>query len=181
MAESQPDLWIFAYGSLMWRPDFDFVQRQRAHLVGYRRALCIRSHVYRGTIAIPGLVFGLDRGGTCTGVAFQIAPSAATATLDAVRQRELVTGVYIEMEAEVQLEDGHWVGAIAYAADPTHEQYAGRLTTADQIEAVRRATGIAGPNLDYVLNTRDHLTMLGVEDDDLNTLCAALADCEDLI
>ena len=90
MAETQPDLWIFAYGSLMWRPDFDYAERHRADL-GYRRALCIYSHHYRGTPDRPGLVFGLDRGGSCIGVAFLIASEERARTLEAVRLRELVT------------------------------------------------------------------------------------------
>lgn len=174
MAETQPDLWIFAYGSLMWRPDFAFAESRRAHLAGYRRSLCILSHVYRGTTERPGLVFGLDQGGDCVGVAFRIAPADRAKTLEAVRLRELITSVYREADACVLLDDGRAVNAITYVADHTHDQYAGSLAIDDAIRIVRDASGISGSNADYVLNTQVHLRDLGVEDGDLDRLCAAL-------
>lgn len=174
MAETQPDLWIFAYGSLMWRPDFAFAESRRAHLAGYRRSLCILSHVYRGTAERPGLVFGLDRGGECVGVAFRIAPADRARTLEAVRLRELITSVYREADAGVLLDDGRVVNAITYVADHTHEQYAGSLSIEESIRIVSLASGISGSNLDYVLNTQAHLRDLGVEDGNLDRLCAAL-------
>lgn len=174
MAETQSDLWIFAYGSLMWRPDFPFAESRRARLEGYRRSLCIHSHVYRGTVERPGLVFGLDQGGQCIGVAFRIAPTDRAATLEAVRLRELITSVYRETAAKILLADGRTVDAITYVADHTHEQYAGSLAIEDAIRIVRNASGISGSNLDYVLNTQAHLHELGVEDVNLDRLCAAL-------
>ena len=174
MAADRLSLWIFAYGSLMWRPDFEFVERHRAALGGYHRALCIRSHHYRGTVERPGLVFGLDEGGACVGVAFHIAPDRAAATLEAVRRREMITGVYREIEVRVSLADGRSVSAVAYAADRNHAQYAGRLAARDILEIVRQSEGASGTNLDYVRNTQAHLLDLGVEDPDLAALCAEL-------
>lgn len=175
MAGPPLPLWIFAYGSLMWRPGFRFAERERATLHGHHRALCIWSHHYRGTVAAPGLVFGLDRGGSCTGVAYRIEDPDAPAVLAYVRDRELVTDVYLETMAPTALADGRTVEAMAYMADPDHEQYAGRLDRNRVIAAVRRAAGVAGPNLDYVLNTEAHLADLGVVDPELSALCAALA------
>ena len=174
MAESQAELWIFAYGSLMWRPDFRFAESLRAVVTGYRRALCIRSHVYRGTAERPGLVFGLDRGASCTGVAYRIPAEDVEATLDAVRVRELVLSVYREVVVPAELADGRNVQAIAYVADPGHPQYAGPLPERDLVAIVRRAEGDAGRNLDYVLNTQAHLAALGVHDPELFSLCRAL-------
>lgn len=180
MAETQPDLWIFAYGSLMWRPDFTYVERHRARIAGYHRALCIRSHIYRGTPERPGLVFGLDRGGSCVGVAFLIAPTDRARVLEAVRLRELVTSVYREAEAAVMLYDGRTVTAITYVADPAHEQYVGTLPFDETLRVVRAAEGIAGRNLDYVLNTRAHLDEIGADDDpDLVRLSQALKQPSD--
>lgn len=174
MAETQPDLWIFAYGSLMWRPDFSFSERHRARIDGYRRALCIYSHHYRGTEDHPGLVFGLSAGGTCTGIAYRIAPADRDAVLEAVRIRELITSVYLEITAPVLLDSGQTVTAITYVADADHPQFAGDLSQDKMLQIVLTAEGVAGRNVDYVWNTQRHLVELGVDDPDLSRLCAAL-------
>src|SRR3954468_20431888 len=110
----EEDLWVFAYGSLMWRPGFSYVERTPARLIGYHRALCVLSHVHRGTPERPGLVLGLDRGGRCHGVAFRVAASEAAATLAYLREREQVTSVYIERGLPVRLRDGGEIRALAY-------------------------------------------------------------------
>ncbi|MEL7030355.1 MAG: gamma-glutamylcyclotransferase, partial [Pseudomonadota bacterium] len=91
----EPD-WVFGYGSLMWRPDFDYLERQSALLFGYHRAFCIYSVHHRGRPEKPGLVFGLDRGGACRGVAFRLAPDARSEIFEQLRAREQVTSVYLE-------------------------------------------------------------------------------------
>lgn len=179
MAETQPDLWIFAYGSLMWRPDFAFAERRRAQVDGYHRALCIFSHHWRGTPERPGLVFGLDAGGTCTGIAYRIAPEARGPVLAAVRERELVTNVYRELDTSVRLDTGVMVAAVTYVADRAHPQYAGTLPYADMLGIVRGAVGVAGCNGDYVRNTQAHLVALGVDDPALARLCRDLERLQD--
>ena len=168
------NLWIFGYGSLMWRPDFAFAARHRARLSGYHRALCISSNHYRGTHDRPGLVLGLDRGGSCVGLAFRIAPTLAEATHAAVRARELISNVYDEVQAEVLLEDGHRVRAITYVANRTHAQYAGKLDRETVIARVRHCAGVGGPNVDYVRNTVEHLKTLGVADARLASIITAI-------
>ncbi len=158
------EVWIFAYGSLMWRPDFAFEERRRAQVFGFHRSLCIYSHHYRGTPARPGLVLGLDRGGSCIGLCFRIAAEAALATLDAVRRRELVTEVYLEITAPVRLDDGRRRMATTYVADRSHPQYAGALPPAEVLRLVRQGIGVAGSDLDYVRNTEAHLRDLGIAD-----------------
>ena len=75
------DLWVFGYGSLIWRPGFEFLERVPARLIGEHRALCVYSFVHRGTPEKPGLVLGLDRGGACRGIAFRVAEKKRTATI----------------------------------------------------------------------------------------------------
>lgn len=166
--------WIFAYGSLMWRPDFDAVETVRARLAGYHRSLCIHSHHYRGTPERPGLVLGLDRGGSCVGLAFRVAAEAWAEVLDAVRRREMVTGVYRELTVRILLADGRTVPAVTYAADRAHAQYAGKLSRAAVLDQVRHGAGVAGPNLDYVRNTYRHLLDLGFADANLGWIVAAI-------
>jgi len=158
------DLWVFGYGSLMWRPGFAPAETRRARLPGYRRALCVRSYVHRGTRERPGLVLGLDRGGACVGLVFRVAEPEAEAVLAYLRERELVTHVYLERRLRVVLEDGRQVTAVTYVADRAHEQYAGMLTAEAAAVAVRGAFGISGDNVDYVVNTVAHLRELGIRD-----------------
>ncbi len=164
IATPDRELWIFAYGSLMWRPDFPFEEQRRARIFGFHRALCIYSHHYRGTVERPGLVLGLDRGGSCVGLCFRIAAEAAAATLEAVRTRELVTGVYAEIAAPVRLDDGRRLMAVTYVARRRHSQYAGALPSEELRRLVRQGVGVAGSDIDYVRNTHRHLIELGIED-----------------
>ena len=158
------DFWVFGYGSLMWRPGFAHVETRRAHLYGYRRALCIRSYVHRGTVERPGLVLGLDRGGSCVGLAFRVPGELRDEVIGYLRARELVTSVYLERELPVRLEGGGAAVAIGYVVDRTHEQYAGRLDVEEAAGSVNGAAGQSGANEDYVRSTVEHLQALGIRD-----------------
>lgn len=169
------DLWVFGYGSLMWRPGFSFVERRHAHLYGYHRSLCIFSHVHRGTPENPGLVLGLDRGGRCHGVAFRVEGREVEATVRYLREREQATAVYLERRLPVRLDDGRAVTAMAYVADRKHEQYAGRLSFDDVLALVRRGEGVSGRNPDYVRSTHEHLLGMGLSDPLLRRITEVLS------
>ncbi|MGZ2452010.1 cation transport protein ChaC [Rhizobium ruizarguesonis] len=128
------EFWVFGYGSLMWNPGFEFMERSEALVYGYRRSLCVRSFVHRGTRDNPGLVLGLDRGGACRGMAFRISPEKWKEVIDYLRARELVTNVYLERRVRLQLAGRRRVEAVAYIIDREHEQYAGAL---DALAAAR--------------------------------------------
>jgi cation transport protein ChaC len=166
--------WVFGYGSLIWRPGFAFRRSERALLRGAHRSLCIYSHTYRGTPELPGLVFGLARGGSCGGMAFAVDDALWPETLAYLRERELVSGVYREAMRPVRLAGGTMVEALAYLVDAAHPQYAGGLELAEQLRLVRRGRGNSGANIDYVLNTAAHLRQLGIRDRGLEALAAAL-------
>src|ERR1051325_8279728 len=100
---SEHDLWVFGYGSLMWRPGFDFIEQLPARLIGEHRALCVYSFDHRGTPEKPGLVLGLDRGGACRGIAFRVAPERRERTIQYLREREQTTNVYREVMRSVWL------------------------------------------------------------------------------
>ncbi len=158
------EFWVFGYGSLMWNPGFEFVESAQGRLHGYRRSLCVRSWVHRGTQEYPGLVLGLDRGGSCLGMAFRIRPEDEDAVTDYLRRRELVTHVYLERRLPVRLSDGRRVTALTYVIDRQHIQYAGSLDVAHAAEVVAVARGQSGPNDAYVLNTLTHLREMGIRD-----------------
>ena len=177
-ADLQGDLWVFGYGSLMWRPGFCYAERRRATLNSWHRSLCIYSHVYRGTPEQPGLVLGLDHGGECHGAAFRVEGAFRTATTRYLREREQVTTVYLERTVLIVLETGEKIPALTYVADRQHPQYAGQLDRSSMLELVRSGMGISGKNADYVTETNDHLVAIGVRDPDLEWLSARLREAE---
>src|ERR1700754_5182427 len=128
------DLWVFGYGSLMWRAGFAYVEKAQARLVGEHRALCVYSFVHRGTPEKPGLVLGLDRGGACQGLAFRVTATRRAETILYLREREQVTSVYFERLRAVWLKGDakRRVAALVYVVDRSHPQYAGRLSLDDQ-------------------------------------------------
>jgi cation transport protein ChaC len=174
MAADMDEFWVFGYGSLMWNPGFRFEEKWTARAFGYRRSLCVHSWVHRGTERRPGLVLGLDHGGSCIGTAFRVAPAEKADVLDYLRERELVTRVYKERTMPVQLADGRRVPALAYVTDRSHVQYAGTLTAAEAAATVAVAAGKSGPNSDYVLNTLAHLREMGIRDHWLEEVAASL-------
>jgi cation transport protein ChaC len=170
------DVWVFAYGSLMWRPGFAFLERVPARLLGAHRALCVLSHVHRGTPERPGLVLGLDRGGTCRGIAYRAAAAERAATLAYLRAREQVTMVYRECIRPVILL-GHperRVRAVCFMVDRGHPQYAGRLDLPTQLHHVRHGHGQSGANRDYVLETVREIEAQGCRDFGLHLLAERL-------
>lgn len=173
------DFWVFGYGSLIWRPGFAHIEAHRARLYGYRRTLCIYSEIYRGTVERPGLVLGLDSGGSCLGMAFRIAEDAADDVLDYLRKRELITNVYLEKWLSIVLDDGRKVEAVVYVADRYHSQYAGALTGERAADIVAHAVGEAGPNVDYVASTVAHLRQMRVRDQQLEHICDLVAAAKD--
>ena len=172
------ELWVFGYGSLMWRPGFPFIEAQPALLKGAHRALCVYSIVHRGTHAEPGLVLGLDRGGACRGVAFRVAAGAEEETVAYLREREQVTDVYVEAVRPIRLLDGSGrvLKALTYLVDRNHSQYAGGLPLEAQIRIVRGGKGQAGGNVEYVMKTLRHLQEAGVHDPLLSDTAAHLTE-----
>jgi cation transport protein ChaC len=175
-AHGGEDLWVFAYGSLMWRPDFPFVDRVEARLFGAHRALCVYSFVHRGTPERPGLVLGLDHGGTCRGVAYRVTATARDATVAYLREREQVTSVYRECVRPVWLERQpvQRVPALCYLVDRGHAQYAGRLSLERQLHHIRQGHGQSGANRDYVIATITALEQLGYRETQLHLLAERL-------
>lgn len=171
-AAQKPDLWVFAYGSLMWFSGFAYEEAVRATLTGWRRCFCIYSVHYRGTPQRPGMVLGLDRGGACTGIAYRIRPEDRAATLAYLRKREQVTGVYREALVPVTLHTARHeeVLAVAYLVERAHPSYAGRLPIGVQARLILRGRGLSGVNLDYFVNTYANLAELRIAEPEFRRL-----------
>ena len=168
--------WLFAYGSLMWQTDFPFKEQHLATIYGYHRALCIYSWTYRGTEQNPGLVFGLDEGGTTQGIVFKISTEDVAEVYEKIHAREMVSNVYQPEWVSCHLDDGAdtTVQALAYVADHSNQQYAGALSDDDTVRLVHAGHGNAGPCTDYVLNTDAHLREIGVCDPMLQRIAGKL-------
>jgi cation transport protein ChaC len=169
---SRVDLWIFAYGSLMWNPGFPFRQWAPALVYGYHRALCIASDRWRGTPRRPGLVLGLERGGACRGIAFKVSRRDVGNVLDELWAREIRRHAYRPCLVRTRLPE-HEVHALTFIADSAQAGYAGPLSVAETAVRVANCRGLRGPNLEYLMRTVGHLAELGVRDHFLHCVLAA--------
>ncbi len=165
-------MWVFGYGSLMWEPGFAYADRVLGRLDGWHRSFCMRSIHHRGTVEKPGLVLALDAatGAACNGVAYSVRAEDSDATLDYLRERELISSAYLERTLPLALTDGRTVEAVTYVIDPDHVQYCGGLALEEQAGIIATAVGGRGPNTDYLWNTAEHLHELGIADPDLDWL-----------
>jgi glutathione-specific gamma-glutamylcyclotransferase len=170
-SEAEHCRWVFGYGSLMWRPGFEYLRVRPAKLSGFHRRLCVFSHHYRGTTEKPGLVLGLDRGGSCSGVAYEVADENWPQVLAYVRKREMITGVYREIVKTVFVKDlAKPVTALTYAVNRNHEQCAPEMSVEETMAYVAQGHGLSGSCSEYVKNTIQHLRDLGVYDTRLEKL-----------
>lgn len=166
--------WVFGYGSLIWRPGFEFATAEKVVLDGLHRSLCIYSHRYRGTPQKPGLVFGLEPDGVCHGTAFEVDSKNWATVCAYLWEREQVTGVYVPVVKSLKFEDGREAKGLTFMADVSHSQYVGGLSFLDQAHLVKHAHGERGSNIDYVLKTMEQLEALDIADEDLNAICQLL-------
>jgi len=171
-------VWVFGYGSLIWNPAFHFTERRTGTIYGYHRRFCLWTHLGRGCPERPGLVLGLERGGSCRGVAFHIAPGAIDSELEIVWRREMLSGAYVPRWVPVRTAQGP-VRAITFVINHAHERYA-RLLPEDRVaEVIASARGYLGPCADYLVNTVDHLAELGIHDRPLERLRARVLELTD--
>ena len=172
-ARHPSDYWVFGYGSLMWDPGFAHDAVHPARLVGYHRQFCLYSYRYRGTTERPGLVLGLDRGGSCRGVVYRVPPAAVAATKAYLWARELDDYAYLPKLLTVR-HPGGAVRAQVFVVDRTQPQYASGLDTDAIARIIARGVGARGSNRDYLDNTLAHLRTLGIVDRGLERVAARL-------
>jgi cation transport protein ChaC len=161
--------WVFGYGSLMWDPGFPHDAAHPALLVGYHRRFCLYSKRYRGTSERPGLVLGLDRGGSCRGVVYRVPDAAVAATKAYLWERELDDYAYKPKLLGVRHADGV-VRAQAFVVDRQKPQYAGALDDEAIARLIAAGIGQRGRNRDYLDSTIAHLRALGIRDRGLERL-----------
>jgi cation transport protein ChaC len=161
----QKDLWVFAYGSLMWNPAINFRERRRGVLKGYSRRLDLWMRGGRGSPDCPGLMLGLEKGGTAEGVAMLLPADAADAEyeLSLVWQREMFTSVYLPQWVDVETDKGT-VRAVTVISNTEHDMYAGQLPEDRIASIVKSATGVLGSNADYLTQTIASMKSLGLRD-----------------
>jgi cation transport protein ChaC len=166
-------LWIFGYGSLVWKPEFDFDRRVPARVYGYHRKLCLRSIRYRGTAEHPGVVAGLDRGGCCAGIAYRMPAAAVHGQLPQLWEREMFMGSYAARWLQARrLDGGGGVRALAFVVVRGARNYCGRLSEAELVGILATARGIYGSSLDYLQRTVQALHADGLRDPHLERLLA---------
>ena len=164
------DFWVFAYGSLIWQPGFEYAESCAATLYGWHRAMCILSTHYRGSPETPGLVLGLDRGGSCHGLAYRVAAEQAEQVQTYLYDREMVGGVYLPKFLRLRLRDERKVLGYVFVAKRDHAQYAGPLSPGEAVRLIRQGTGRTGSSRDYLASTVAHLAALGLNDAALERL-----------
>ncbi len=163
MLNLKEDIWIFTYGSLMWRPEFPHIDSQPALLRGYHRSLCVYSVEYRGTQNYPGIVFGLDKGGACKGLAMRVEYRLVKKVIDYLHKREMKHKVYCPKWLQVTIPNES-VKAYCFVVDRNHKQYAGKLREKQMLKLIRQGRGKGGNCLDYLQNTLHQLDELGIQD-----------------
>lgn len=168
-------LYVFGYGSLLWRPGFAYRRCWRSRIHGFHRSLRVWSFHHRGTPDRPGLVLGLDRGGSCLGCVFEVAQADKRDAAEYLWAREMVTAVYVPRLVAAEA-DGGRVAALTFVLDRAHEQYAGELSASTAAEHILSAEGRSGANPEYLHETVAELERLGIRDRGLRTVLAHMGD-----
>ncbi|RZL60740.1 MAG: calcium transporter ChaC [Variovorax sp.] len=165
------DLWLFAYGSLIWRPEFPFTERRPAVVHGWHRALKMWSRINRGSVQHPGLVFGLLSGGSCRGMVFRVPAADGLETLGRLWLREMPTGVYDPRWLSCATPGGP-VRALAFTLSRRSPNFTGQLSDERYREIFANAVGRYGSSLDYARQTLDELQRHSIHDAALARLVA---------
>jgi glutathione-specific gamma-glutamylcyclotransferase len=163
------DVWIFAYGSLIWNPDFDFDQERLGTVTGWHRSFCLGwVRIYRGTPERPGIMLAMDRGGSCRGVVFRLPSGAIKENLVKLLRREMPIkrATFPGNPARwvsVRTDDGP-LRALAFPISRQSEAYLPGLTTDMVVQALATAAGERGSMAEYLHSTVAHLEQRGIHD-----------------
>lgn len=175
LAPKRGSVWVFGYGSLMWNPAFRYVERHTARVHGFHRQFCLWARGGRGSAERPGLMLSLESGGSCTGVAYRIAPEAAAAELDVLWRREMSSWSYRPVWITAHLRRRQ-VPAIAFAVNRSHERYVPGLDTETIARYLATGAGLNGSCREYLFDTAEHLLELGIRDRRIEALAHRVRD-----
>jgi cation transport protein ChaC len=169
LRRSAQPVWVFAYGSLMWSPEMRVAEALPAKVHGWHRSFCLYSPEYRGTREKPGLVLGLDRGGSCRGIAYRLAEATLAAEIDYLWMREMTGFVYHMTPVRIAVAGGS-VAGYAFTVRRDSPDYAGRLPPEAAARIIATSRGDRGTGRDYLANTVRHLEQLGIADGALHRI-----------
>lgn len=170
-------VWVFGYASLIWNPAFHYAEKCMGQVHGYHRRFCLWTVLGRGSEDCPGLMMGLERGGSCRGMAFRVAPEDVEEELFLLWSREMVTGAYRPRWVQVKSPRGSF-DAVAFVINRAHERYAGHLEDEVAAAAIARAHGPIGRCCEYLFNTVEHLDEMGIPDGRLHRLAALVSEIQ---
>ncbi|MBH8577138.1 gamma-glutamylcyclotransferase [Nostocaceae cyanobacterium CENA369] len=170
------DIWVFAYGSLVWNPIFKFAEQRLGTIYGWHRRFCLWVPQGRGTPENRGLVLGLDKGGSCRGIVYRIAAADVPSELLLLWRREMVVGCYIPHWVKV-FDGNEKLDAIAFVVNRQHRAYAGNISLETTINSIATASGELGSCADYLMQTVNGLLTVGIKDNQLLRLCKYVAIC----
>jgi cation transport protein ChaC len=173
------DIWLFAYGSLIWNPQVKFEEARIGVVHGYHRSFCLWSRINRGTPEKPGLVLALDRGGSCGGLAYRIAARHVREELAHLWQREMLLGSYHPMWVNFRSKEQQAWPALAFVINRDCSGYAGRLSDAVMLTALKSACGRYGTCADYLARTVEGLRLHGIKDHRLMRLHKLMIQSEE--
>ncbi len=169
------EAWVFAYGSLMWNPAIEFAEASACEVEGWRRSFCFWLPLGRGTPELPGLMLGLEAGGSCEGIAYRLAPHQVRSELAILWNREMLAGVYRAQWVPARLRDGRTVTAVTFVVEPGHCQYCGDLPIERAAHHIAFAEGRRGACRDYLANTVAHSRALKIHDPYIEELVERVA------
>jgi len=163
------DIWVFGYGSLIWNPAFHFERSAHALLYGYHRAFCLWTPLGRGSPENPGLILGLERGGSCHGMAFKLHEDQIEEELDVVWAREMPTGSYEPTWVRLH-SGGETLHAIAFVIKRDQPRYACKIPIETVAKSIATAEGPLGTCSEYLFRTVEALDKMNVPDRYLHTV-----------
>ena len=164
------DIYIFAYGSLLWNPTFEYEEQSSAKIYGFHRKFCMITKLGRGSFANPGLMLGLDKGGSCKGIVYKLKKMHQIKEIDLLFKREMITGSYIPKLLKTRMHSGEIVTSLAFTVDQKNENYVRNLSIIETAKLISNAHGFLGSCEEYLNYTISSLTELNIVDKKMNDI-----------